>query len=158
MSTPFWFKDISILYNKNYLLEIIPKKEYDFNRKLNAVVRFTIYYAILLYIFRKDKNILCLPFITIVITVFLHRTSKNESQGNAMDNLMNITDKTGNLVAMKVVTDEDDLMIINKSGIAIRMHVADLRTQGRATQGVSIFKIPEGDKIVYVSRIQELEN
>ena len=38
MSTPFWFKDISILYNKNYLLEIIPKKEYDFSRKLNAVV------------------------------------------------------------------------------------------------------------------------
>ena len=103
MSTPFWFKDISILYNKNYLLEIIPKKEYDFNRKLNAVVRFTIYYAILLYIFRKDKNILCLPFITIVITVFLHRTSKNESQGNVMDNLMNVTDKTK--------LEEIDLMI-----------------------------------------------
>ena len=51
MSTPFWFKDISILYDKNYLLEIIPKKEYDFSRKLNAVVRFAIYYSILLYIY-----------------------------------------------------------------------------------------------------------
>ena len=103
MSTPFWFKDISILYNKNYLLEIIPKKEYDFNRKLNAVVRFTIFYAILLYIFRKDKNILCLPFITIVITVFLHKTSKSEGQDKAMDNLMNVTNKTK--------LDEIDLMI-----------------------------------------------
>ena len=103
MSTPFWFKDISILYNKNYLLEIIPKKEYDFNRKLNAVVRFTLYYAILLYIFRKDKNILCLPFITIVITVFLHRTNRKEGQDNAMDNLMNVTDKTK--------LEEIDLMI-----------------------------------------------
>ena len=103
MSTPFWFKDISILYNKNYLLEIIPKKEYDFNRKLNAVVRFTLYYAILLYIFRKDKNILCLPFITIVITVFLYKTNKSKGQDKTMNNLMNVTDKNN--------LEEIDLMI-----------------------------------------------
>ena len=103
MSTPFWFKDISILYNKNYLLEIIPKKEYDFNRKLNAVVRFTLYYAILLYIFRKDKNILCLPFITIVITVFLYKTNKSKGQDKTMNNLMNVTDQNN--------LEEIDLMI-----------------------------------------------
>ena len=88
MSTPFWFKDISILYDKNYLLEIIPKKEYDFSRKLNAVVRFSIYYSILLYIFKRDTNILCFPFITIVITVFLHRTNKDETNDDAMKGLM----------------------------------------------------------------------
>ena len=88
MSTPFWFKDISILYNKNYLLEIIPKKEYDFSRKLNAVVRFSVYYSILLYIFKRDSNILCFPFITIVITVFLHRTNRDETNDDAMKGLM----------------------------------------------------------------------
>ncbi len=88
MSTPFWFKDISILYDKNYLLEIIPKKEYDFSRKLNAVVRFSIYYSILLYIFKRDTNILCFPFITIVITVFLYRTNKDEKNDDAMKGLM----------------------------------------------------------------------
>ena len=88
MSTPFWFKDISILYDKNYLLEIIPKKEYDFSRKLNAVVRFSVYYSILLYIFKRDNNILCFPFITIVITVFLHRTNKDEKNDDAMKGLM----------------------------------------------------------------------
>ena len=88
MSTPFWFKDISILYNNNYLLEIIPKKEYDFSRKLNAVVRFAIYYSILLYIFKRDGNILCFPFITIVITVFLHRTNRDETNDDAMKGLM----------------------------------------------------------------------
>ena len=88
MSTPFWFKDISILYDKNYLLEIIPKKEYDFSRKLNAVVRFAIYYSILLYIFKRDTNILCFPFITIVITVFLHKTNKDEKNDDAMKGLM----------------------------------------------------------------------
>ena len=88
MSTPFWFKDISILYNKNYLLEIIPKKEYDFSRKLNAVVRFAVYYSILLYIFKRDSNILCFPFITIVITVFLHKTNRDEKNDDAMKGLM----------------------------------------------------------------------
>ena len=88
MSTPFWFKDISILYDKNYLLEIIPKKEYDFSRKLNAVVRFSIYYSILLYIFKRDNNILCFPFITIVITVFLHKTNRDEKNDDAMKGLM----------------------------------------------------------------------
>jgi len=88
MSTPFWFKDISILYDKNYLLEIIPKKEYDFSRKLNAVVRFAIYYSILLYILKRDSNILCFPFITIVITVFLYKTNRDEKNDDAMKGLM----------------------------------------------------------------------
>ena len=54
---------------------------------------------------------------------------------------LTVTEKTGNLIAIKVVTDEDDLMIINKSGITIRMHVADIRTQGRATQGVKLINL-----------------
>ena len=105
MSTPFWFKDISILYNKNYLMEIIPKKEYDFNRKLNAVVRFTIYYGILLYILKRDKNILCLPFITIVITVYLHKTSKDDAQDDNFKGLMNAKGST-NLREIDMMIDE----------------------------------------------------
>ena len=105
MSTPFWFKDISILYNKNYLMEIIPKKEYDFNRKLNAVVRFTIYYGILLYIFKRDKNILCLPFITVVITVYLHKTSKDDKQDDNFKGLMNTKGST-NLSEIDMMIDE----------------------------------------------------
>ena len=90
MSTPFWFNDISILFNKNYLLEIIPLKSYDFDRKLNAILRFTIYYAILLYILKNDKNVLCLPFITIVITVFLNKTNKSGRENTAMVNSKNV--------------------------------------------------------------------
>jgi hypothetical protein len=105
MSTPFWFKDISILYDKNYLMEIIPKKEYDFNRKLNAVLRFTIYYGILLYIFKRDKNILCLPFITVVITVYLHKTSKDDKQDDNFKGLMNTKGST-NLSEIDMMIDE----------------------------------------------------
>ena len=54
---------------------------------------------------------------------------------------MNITDKTGKLVAIKVVTDDNDLMIINKSGITIRLRVRDVRVMGRATQGVKLINL-----------------
>ncbi|WP_026449927.1 DNA gyrase subunit A [Aequorivita capsosiphonis] len=65
---------------------------------------------------------------------------------------INITEKTGKLVAIKNVTDEDDLMIINKSGIAIRMAVANLRVMGRATQGVRLIKVREDDAIAAVAK------
>jgi len=70
---------------------------------------------------------------------------------------INITEKTGNLVTIKTVTDSDDLMIINKSGITIRMGVKDLRIMGRATQGVRLIKLNEGDEISSIEVIQNLE-
>jgi DNA gyrase subunit A len=66
---------------------------------------------------------------------------------------INITEKTGNLVAIKNVTDSDDLMIINKSGIAIRMAVEDLRVMGRATQGVRLIKVKQNDSIAAVAKV-----
>ena len=66
---------------------------------------------------------------------------------------INITDKTGPLVAIKNVSDDDDLMIINKSGITIRMGVADLRVMGRATQGVKLINIKDNDSIAAVAKV-----
>lgn len=71
---------------------------------------------------------------------------------------INITDKTGQLIAIKEVTDADDLMIINKSGIAIRMRVTDMRVMGRATQGVRVINLKEGDSIASVTKVQGYEN
>jgi DNA gyrase subunit A len=67
---------------------------------------------------------------------------------------MNITEKTGNLIAIKNVTDLDDLMIINKSGVLIRLGVAELRIVGRATQGVRLINIREGDAIAAVTKVE----
>jgi len=67
---------------------------------------------------------------------------------------LNVTDKTGDLVAIKVVTDDDDIMIINKSGIIIRMHVDSLRTMGRATQGVRLIKLRGKDEIAAVAKVE----
>ena len=66
---------------------------------------------------------------------------------------INVTDKTGNLVAIKNVTDADDLMIINKSGIVIRIAVSELRVMGRATQGVRLITLKGSDEIASVARI-----
>lgn len=66
---------------------------------------------------------------------------------------INITEKTGKLVAIKNVTDEDDLMIINRSGIAIRMEIDSIRVMGRATQGVRLIRVNEGDEIAAVAKV-----
>ena len=70
---------------------------------------------------------------------------------------ISITEKTGNLVSIKNVTDDDDLMIINKSGIAIRMEVADLRVMGRATQGVKLINLKGNDSIAAVAKVMKDE-
>jgi len=71
---------------------------------------------------------------------------------------ISITDKTGGLVAIKNVSDSDDLMIINKSGIAIRMSVDDLRTMGRATQGVKLINLKDTDAIAAVAKVMKDED
>jgi DNA gyrase subunit A len=66
---------------------------------------------------------------------------------------LNITEKTGSLIAINNVTDDDDLMIINKSGLTIRMMVSDLRVMGRATQGVRLINIKGNDSIAAVTKV-----
>ncbi len=71
---------------------------------------------------------------------------------------ISITEKTGNLVAIKSVTDNDDLMIINKSGIAIRMVIENLRVMGRATQGVKLINLKGNDSIAAVAKVMHDED
>jgi len=70
---------------------------------------------------------------------------------------INITEKTGSLIALKSVTDADDLMVINKSGITIRIAVDTLRVMGRATQGVKIIRLKDDDSIASVAKVSKWE-
>ena len=70
---------------------------------------------------------------------------------------LNITDKTGELIAIKAVTDDEDLMIINKSGIVIRLAVSTLRVMGRATQGVKLIDLRGNDQIAAVTKVEHME-
>ena len=80
----------------------------------------------------------------------IYRTTNRGGKGVKT---ISITDKTGSLVAIKNVTDADDLMIIKKSGVAIRMSMEELRTMGRATQGVRLINLKDGDSIAAVAKI-----
>tara|TARA_B100000902_G_scaffold396682_1_gene458368 strand:+ start:181 stop:2685 length:2505 start_codon:yes stop_codon:yes gene_type:complete len=71
---------------------------------------------------------------------------------------INITEKTGKLISLKNVTDEDDLMVINKSGITIRIGVDSLREMGRATQGVKIIKLKDDDSIASVAKVSRFKD
>lgn len=79
------------------------------------------------------------------------------SRGGKGVKTINITEKTGKLVALKSVSNENDLMIINKSGITIRLAVSDIREAGRATQGVKLINIREGDSIAAVCAVNKSE-
>ena len=79
------------------------------------------------------------------------------SRGGKGVKTLNITEKTGKLVALKSVTEENDLMIINKSGITIRVAVSDIRLAGRATQGVKLINLREGDSIAAVCVVNKSE-
>ena len=67
---------------------------------------------------------------------------------------INITDKTGNLVAIKVVEENDDLMIMTKSGVTIRMDMTEIRVMGRATQGVKVIRLDDEDAIASIAKVE----
>ena len=71
---------------------------------------------------------------------------------------INVTEKTGQLIALKNVTDNDDLMVINKSGITIRIGVDTLRVMGRATQGVKLIRLRDEDSIASVAKVSKFED
>ena len=82
---------------------------------------------------------------------------RKTSRGGKGVKTLQITEKTGSLVAIKNVTDENDLMIINKSGLTIRMAVSGIKQAGRATQGVRLINIKDGDAIAAVSAVNKTE-
>lgn len=70
---------------------------------------------------------------------------------------LSVTEKTGSLISIKDVTDENDIVIINKSGLTIRMDVANINTQGRATQGVRLIRLNDNDSIAAVAKVEKSE-
>ena len=89
MYTPFWFNQIDILYDKNYLLEIFPVKEYDLIRKLNAVFRFSIYYSLIVYFYNRSTNMFAVPIITALVTYAIWYKHKDIQVNNMQNQLKN---------------------------------------------------------------------
>ena len=90
MTTPLWTDKLSILYEKKYLFEIIPNKQFDFNRKLNSLLRLSIYYSTIVYIFdRKKTNMFYIPFVVAIATYILSSRYKETFINRLNTDLMN---------------------------------------------------------------------
>jgi len=89
MYTPFWYNQLNILYDKNYLFEIFPVKEYDLVRKLNAIQRFTIYYSIIVYCYNRNTNIFAVPLITAFVTYLIWKKNVGIQTDSFLTNLRN---------------------------------------------------------------------
>lgn len=89
MYSPFWYNNPKILVEQNYLFEIFPVKEYDMVRKLNAIMRFSIYYTIIVYLYNKNTNIFAIPLIVGIVTYFIFKNNSSIQKENIMNNLKN---------------------------------------------------------------------
>ena len=88
--TPLWTEKFSILYEKKYLFEIIPNKQFDFNRKLNRLLRLSIYYAVMVYLVdRKKSNMFYIPFVVGIATYILSRRYRETFLNITNEQLMN---------------------------------------------------------------------
>ena len=100
ITTPFWYNDISILYNKDSIMEIFPSKRFDILRKLNAIVRLSIVYTLIMYFMRREQKYLIIPFVVMGITWLvwykqedIHTDSiLKDSMSNKIDDLVKIND------------------------------------------------------------------
>tara|TARA_B110000495_G_C23011255_1_gene598154 strand:+ start:1348 stop:1962 length:615 start_codon:yes stop_codon:yes gene_type:complete len=93
MITSFWFNDISVLYKKDNLFEIIPLKNNDLNQKLNSIFRLSIYYTIIMYLLKKDSKLFFIPVATGLFTIMINKnhlkTKGQETQINLLNDIKN---------------------------------------------------------------------
>tara|TARA_B100000035_G_scaffold38932_1_gene29345 strand:- start:803 stop:1447 length:645 start_codon:yes stop_codon:yes gene_type:complete len=112
MYTPFWYNQPSILYERPYLFEIFPVKEFDNIRKLNAIVRFTIYYSIFVYIYNRDTNMFAVPVITALVTYLLWKNNSSLQKDETLTQLKNdvpVTTQSHN-VGCQIPTKDNPFM------------------------------------------------
>lgn len=115
--TPFWYNNISILYNKRYLFEIFPHRNFDLNRKLNSLLRLSLYYSLIIFIMKKDKNIFYIPLITGILTFFINKKYSKTQVNEAIVGTLNGSTDTENIKKLegscRVPNKENPFMNIN---------------------------------------------
>jgi len=89
MYTPFWYNQPSILYDRKYIFEFFPMKQYDLIRKLNAIIRFTIYYSLLMYCYSRNTNYFAVPLIACFITYLMWKKNPQVQKDESITNLKN---------------------------------------------------------------------
>lgn len=96
--TPLWTENISILYEKKYLFEIVPMKNFDLNRKLNSLFRLSIFYSIIMYLVNKKEKTLMIPIGVGIFTIIISKNLKSNQIGERMVELQNADRKENFLI------------------------------------------------------------
>jgi hypothetical protein len=89
MYTPFWYNQPSVLYDRHFIFEFFPMKEYDLIRKLNAILRFTIYYSVAMYCYSRNTNYFGIPIIAAFITFLMWKKNPEIQKDQAMTDFKN---------------------------------------------------------------------
>lgn len=89
MLSPFWYNEPSILISKDYVFEFFPVKEHDIVRKLNALVRLSIYFSIIAFAYNRNTNMFAIPVLTALVTYFIYKQNKLIQKDSFQTNLMN---------------------------------------------------------------------
>ncbi len=90
---PFWFSDYSIIFDKNRLTEFFPASDMEYTEKLNSILRFSIYIAIVLFVYNRNINVIFIPIVTGLITLYLYRYFRDENTGKSLEELEKIEEK-----------------------------------------------------------------
>ena len=110
--TPLWIHDFSIIYEKKYLFEVIPSKDFDFNRKLNSLLRLSIYYSVIVFSINREKtSVFFIPFIVSILTYILHRKYSDTFINKINNELMNNTS----------ISDEENTNVVTQLDGTCRM-------------------------------------
>lgn len=104
IKTPFWYDDITILFSKDSITEIFPSKKYDILRKLNAIVRLSIFYSLIMYFIRKNTKYLLIPFVVMGITWLIWYKQDDIHKNNILND--SISDKLDDLVKINDLNTE----------------------------------------------------
>ena len=118
--TPIWFTNFSIIYEKKYIFEVVPHKSFDLNRKLNSLLRLSIYYACIVYLLDKSRiNIFYIPFIVAVLSYVIHKKFKGTHVDNVQNQLMNNEGYENNTNVMKYYNNRNDRGLCNDTNTEI---------------------------------------
>ncbi len=136
MGTPLWTENLSILYEKRYLFEIIPDKHFDFNRKLNSLLRLSIYYSTIVFLMDNSKtDLLYVPFVVGIITYILSMKFKETFINKTNVDLMNMDESDGEDSNEKLIEKLDgSCKTPTKNNPFMNPEVYDYNTKNNTTE------------------------
>jgi len=149
--TNFWFEDIYVLFNNDYITEIIPNSKYDVNRNMNIIVRLSIYVSLLYFIIYNNTNIFCIPLLVTIASIFIHKNNLLIHNKSIYDKMYVIKDKDKDI-------NDNSLAALNNIDSNIHDSIENKREPNINNPFMNINLVDHDDKSAYSSHDNEYIN